>query len=62
MEYFRVKGSGKYVPRSSVEFTADQKPIETGTGLPLVTEWEKMSKSKYNGADPGEVRCTKASC
>ena len=29
--------------------------IETGTGKPIVEEWEKMSKSKHNGVDPGEI-------
>jgi hypothetical protein len=27
-------------------------PVEKSTGKPLVVEWEKMSKSKYNGVDP----------
>ena len=26
--------------------------MEKGTGAELIVEWEKMSKSKYNGVDP----------
>ena len=48
-------GSGKYIPKSAVDFESGPKPVEKETGLPLVVEWEKMSKSKHNGADPGEV-------
>ena len=38
-----------------MDFESGPKPVEKETGLPLVVEWEKMSKSKHNGADPGEV-------
>jgi len=27
-------------------------PVEKSSEKPLVVEWEKMSKSKYNGVDP----------
>ncbi|KAF4028253.1 Anticodon-binding domain of tRNA [Phytophthora infestans] len=30
--------------------------VEKKTGLPVVTQWEKMSKSKYNGVDPEQIR------
>ncbi|KAE9306002.1 Leucine--tRNA ligase [Phytophthora fragariae] len=30
--------------------------IEKKTGLPVVTLWEKMSKSKHNGVDPEQIR------
>lgn len=32
-----------------------KKPVEAGTGKPLVETWEKMSKSKHNGIDPSEM-------
>ena len=54
--FCRVKGSGEYVRKDSVDFnTADKKPVEAVTGRPLVEEWEKMSKSKFNGVDPSQV-------
>ena len=31
---------------------AGKRPVEKGTGARLIEEWEKMSKSKYNGVDP----------
>lgn len=29
-----------------------EKPVEKGTGGEVLVQWEKMSKSKYNGVDP----------
>ena len=46
---------GKYIPKSRVDFDSGPKPVERETGLPVVVDWEKMSKSKHNGADPGVV-------
>ena len=57
---YRIKGSGKYIPPSQVEYikTGDKEKelaVDRSSQKPLVVDWEKMSKSKYNGADPNEV-------
>ncbi|XP_058451079.1 leucine--tRNA ligase, mitochondrial isoform X2 [Malaya genurostris] len=54
---FRLKESGKYLPVDQVTIVDEKKnkAIETSTGLPVVTLWEKMSKSKLNGVDPLDV-------
>jgi len=52
---FRLKGSSQqYLPKSQVKFEGD-KAFDIESGSPLVVEWEKMSKSKFNGVDPGDV-------
>ena len=51
---YRVKGSGEYLQRSEVDLEG-KTPVEASTGRPLVVEWEKMSKSKFNGVDPSHV-------
>lgn len=40
------------------EYTVDTagRVTETSSGLDVVTVWEKMSKSKYNGVDPEVIR------
>ncbi|KAI9913769.1 hypothetical protein PsorP6_005805 [Peronosclerospora sorghi] len=43
-EYEKVEIDGKLVV------------VEKKSGLPVVTQWEKMSKSKYNGIDPEKIR------
>ncbi|XP_076449500.1 putative leucine--tRNA ligase, mitochondrial [Babylonia areolata] len=48
---YRVKGTGRYLTPDQVDLT-EPKPKEKATGAPVVTEWEKMSKSKHNGVDP----------
>ena len=58
---YKIKGSGKYIPPSQVKYIEEgendkkSKAIDEISKQPLVIDWEKMSKSKYNGADPNEV-------
>uniref|UniRef100_A0A336LSB9 leucine--tRNA ligase n=1 Tax=Culicoides sonorensis TaxID=179676 RepID=A0A336LSB9_CULSO len=54
---YRVKGTGKYLKESEVEIIDSKKgkAIEKSTGAPVILDWEKMSKSKFNGVDPAEV-------
>ena len=55
---YRVKGSGRYVKASEVETQGEGKKetaVERATGEKCVVEWEKMSKSKYNGVDPVDI-------
>ncbi len=51
---YRIKGSGQYVRPAEVD-THSKPPIHKESSKPVVTEWEKMSKSKYNGVDPGDI-------
>ncbi|CAG5132754.1 unnamed protein product, partial [Candidula unifasciata] len=53
-ESFKVKDTGKYLPRDKAD-TSGAVAIETETGAELTVEWEKMSKSKYNGVNPEDV-------
>ncbi|KAM5291958.1 leucine--tRNA ligase, mitochondrial [Ctenodactylus gundi] len=46
--------SGQYLPREEVDLTGPV-PVHARTRERLVVTWEKMSKSKHNGADPGDV-------
>jgi len=45
-------------PGEYEEVTEDGRTVvvEKKTGLPVVTLWEKMSKSKHNGVDPEQIR------
>lgn len=51
---FKVKTTGKYLHRDQVDFSG-KAPVEKDTGAALRVQWEKMSKSKYNGVDPQDV-------
>ena len=48
---YRIKGSGQYVAPSQVDA---KKKIHIESGNAVIEDWEKMSKSKHNGVDPGK--------
>ncbi|XP_044270469.1 probable leucine--tRNA ligase, mitochondrial [Tribolium madens] len=54
---YRVKGTGRYVPESQVKVIDKKKnrAVVESTGEAVVMGWEKMSKSKHNGVDPGDM-------
>lgn len=51
---YRVKNSGQYLKANEVE-EINGKHVEKSTGNAVVTMWEKMSKSKFNGVDPVDM-------
>ncbi|GFS06510.1 leucine--tRNA ligase [Elysia marginata] len=51
---YRVKATGKYIPVDQVDLSG-KRPVQKETGAELISEFEKMSKSKYNGVDPQDV-------
>ncbi|XP_064604545.1 probable leucine--tRNA ligase, mitochondrial [Liolophura sinensis] len=51
---YQVKSTGKYLALDEVVIEGES-VTEKGTGAPVVVQWEKMSKSKYNGVDPQDV-------
>uniref|UniRef100_A0A0B7AFM5 leucine--tRNA ligase n=1 Tax=Arion vulgaris TaxID=1028688 RepID=A0A0B7AFM5_9EUPU len=53
-ESYRVKTSGKYLPRDQVDLSGAV-PVEAETGAEVLVEWDKMSKSKYNGVNPEDI-------
>ncbi|KPJ16720.1 putative leucyl-tRNA synthetase, mitochondrial [Papilio machaon] len=48
---YKIKASGKYIPPEDVEKVGKEYK-EKSTGEPVLVQWEKMSKSKYNGEKP----------
>lgn len=46
--------TGRFLKRSELDFSDPASPIVKATGLPPAVSYQKMSKSKYNGADPEE--------
>ena len=48
---YRLKNSTKYLKPGDV-YEEGGKWYQHETGAPVVTDWEKMSKSKHNGVDP----------
>lgn len=54
---YKLKGSGKYIPSDQVE--KDGKGYkDKATGETVLTQWEKMSKSKHNGENPERLLAT----
>ncbi|CAN6633337.1 leucine--tRNA ligase, mitochondrial [Trichomonascus vanleenenianus] len=45
--------SGRFLKPHEVDLTNPQEPVITATGAKPNVSYEKMSKSKFNGADPG---------
>ncbi|CAH0695173.1 unnamed protein product [Spodoptera exigua] len=54
---YKLKSSGKYIPPDRVE-KVGKEYIEKNTGEAVITQWEKMSKSKYNGENPERLLAT----
>lgn len=50
-ETYKIKKTGKYVNAMEVKKNKDGQ-YETFSGESVSVNWEKMSKSKYNGVDP----------
>ncbi|CAG4964973.1 unnamed protein product [Colias eurytheme] len=48
---YKIKSSGKYISPENVE-KIGKKYVEKHTGEAVSVQWEKMSKSKYNGVNP----------
>ena len=47
---YKIKGTGQYISPSQVDV---KKKIDIESGNRVIEDWEKMSKSKHNGVDPG---------
>ncbi|XP_060803565.1 leucine--tRNA ligase, mitochondrial isoform X2 [Amyelois transitella] len=54
---YKLKSTGKYLPPEKVEKVGKEFQ-EKETGELVVTQWEKMSKSKYNGENPEHLLST----
>ncbi|KAJ8735536.1 hypothetical protein PYW07_007156 [Mythimna separata] len=54
---YKLKSSGKYIPPEQVEQVGKEYK-DKATGEPVLTQWEKMSKSKYNGENPERLLAT----
>ncbi|XP_026288385.1 probable leucine--tRNA ligase, mitochondrial [Frankliniella occidentalis] len=48
---FQEEETGRYLTRDKVEIK-DNLAVCRATGKPVISKWEKMSKSKHNGVDP----------
>jgi leucyl-tRNA synthetase len=47
--------NGQYVTKENILTMDKNKVVHSSTKEPLQIDWEKMSKSKYNGIDPQEI-------
>jgi leucyl-tRNA synthetase len=52
-ETFTDPENGRFLRPNEVDLTIPSKPVIKATGLTPNVSYEKMSKSKYNGVDPG---------
>lgn len=54
---YKIKSSGKYITPEEVEKVGKEYK-EKSTGESVLVQWEKMSKSKYNGENPKRLLTT----
>lgn len=53
---YKCQETGRYLPPNEVSISGSNKSASiTATGKPVTVDWEKMSKSKYNGIDPVDL-------
>nr|CAD7197252.1 unnamed protein product [Timema douglasi] len=54
--FFSTRSSRRMAGETSPFMILRRKqPVEKDTGQPVITTWEKMSKSKHNGVDPDDM-------
>ena len=47
--------NGQYVSKDKIKTIDKNSNVHAVTNESLVVDWEKMSKSKYNGTDPQDI-------
>lgn len=55
---YKLGETSQYLEQSKVEKIGNDNYVEKETGKKVIVNWEKMSKSKYNGVDPEELLST----